>query len=140
MENGEWRNGKWKMENGKWKMENGKWRMTGRSGAGEMVLRAGKKFVTGKLQPYWTLLVTCGQGLAQRRKAADAEVETLHATSLPRHQFVVFVVFVVPARTGLPTVSCWSGVSAAASVVADFVEVDQFGDFVAHGRAVGDRA
>jgi hypothetical protein len=29
-------------------------------------------------------------------------VETLHATSLPPHQFVVFVVFVVPVRT-LPT-------------------------------------
>ena len=26
MENGKWKNGKWKMENGKWKMENGKWK------------------------------------------------------------------------------------------------------------------
>jgi hypothetical protein len=33
-------------------------------------------------------------------------VETLHATSLPPHLFVLFVLFVVPART-LPSESFW---------------------------------
>jgi len=59
--------------------------------------------------PSWTLMVH-----------AVLVVETLHATSLPRHLFVVFVIFVVPART-LPSESSYGVVTnwyACSSIAA----------------------